>query len=130
MNPFDKISSLSMSGMRAQANRMQIVSENLANADTHGYKRKLVTFENVFDRDAGVSNVEVGRIALDNKPGERLFDPDHPFADNEGYVTTSNVNVMTEFADASESRRSYDAGLEVFRQARDMYGSLLDILRR
>jgi len=130
MNPFDKIASMSMSGMRAQANRMQVVSENLANADTHGYKRKLVTFENIFDRNTGANSVEVGRISLDAKPGDKVFDPNHPFANEEGYVTTSNVNVMTEFADASESRRSYDAGLEVFRQAREMYGSLLDILRR
>ena len=129
MNPFDKISSMAMSGMRAQTTRMQVVSENLANADTHGYQRKLVTFQNVFDTDKQANAVTVGPVTLDQKPGERVFDPSHPFADEDGYVSTSNVNVMTEFADATESRRSYDAGLEVFRQAREMYGSLLDILR-
>ena len=130
MNPFDKISAAAMSGMRAQAQRLQVTSENIANADTHGYKRKLVTFENVYDRKAEATHVEIGRMYLDQTPGENVFDPNHPFANEEGYVTMSNVNMMTEFADAREATRSYEAGLEVFKQARDMYSSLLDILKR
>ena len=129
MNPFDKISAAATSGMRAQAQRLQVVSENIANVDTHGYKRKQVTFENVYDRSEDVTRVEIGRQFLDQKEGERIFDPSHPLADADGYVIMSNVNMMTEFADAREATRSYDAGLEVFRQARDMYTSLLDILK-
>ncbi len=130
MNPFAKISSLAVSGMRAQAHRMQIVSENIANVDTHGYQRKLVTFDNVFDRTSGISRVEIDRQYLDPAPREEVFDPSHPFANEEGYVVMSNVSVMTEFADAREANRSYEAGLEVFQQARQMYTSLLDVLRR
>ena len=129
MNPFDKITSAATSGMRAQAQRLEVVSENIANVDTHGYQRKLLTFENVYDRSSGVSKVEVGRMFLDQAPREEVFDPTHPFANEKGYVVMSNVNMMTEFADAREATRSYDAGLEVFRQARDMYASLLDILK-
>ncbi|WP_375204321.1 flagellar basal body rod protein FlgC [Hyphococcus sp.] len=129
MNPFDKISGAATSGMRAQAQRLQVVSENIANVDTHGYKRKQVTFENVYDRSEDVTRVEVDRVFLDQKEGERVFDPSHPLANSEGYVIMSNVNMMTEFADAREATRSYDAGLEVFRQAREMYTSLLDILK-
>ncbi len=130
MNTFDKISAAAMSGMRAQAQRLQVVSENIANADTHGYKRKLVSFENVYDRKTDATKVEIGKMFLDQKPGEEVFDPSHPFANENGYVTMSNVNMMTEFADAREATRSYDAGLEVFQQARDMYSSLLDILKK
>jgi len=130
MNPFDKISAAATSGMRAQSQRLQVVSENIANADTHGYQRKLVTFDNVFDSNTGVTKVEVGRVMLDETPREKMYDPHHPFADESGYVTMSNVNMMTEFADAREASRSYDAGLEVFRQARDMYRSLIDILKK
>lgn len=130
MNPFDKISSISISGLQAQAYRMQVVSENLANADTHGYQRKMVSFDSVFDRATEAQKVEIGRLMLDPKQGEKIFEPSHPLADEDGYLVKSNVNVMTEFADARESSRSYDAGLEVFRQAREMYTSLLDILRR
>ncbi|GJL92630.1 flagellar basal body rod protein FlgC [Hyphococcus sp.] len=129
MNPFDKITSAATSGMRAQAQRLQVVSENIANADTHGYQRKLVSFENVYDRNLDVNKVEVGRTFLDQTPREEIYDPSHPFANENGYVVMTNVNMMTEFADAREATRSYDAGLEVFRQARDMYSSLLDILK-
>lgn len=129
MNPFDKITSAATSGMRAQAQRLEVVSENIANVDTHGYRRKLVSFENVYDRSSGAHHVEVGRTFLDQTPQEEVFDPSHPFANEQGYVVMSNVNMMTEFADAREATRSYDAGLEVFRQARDMYSSLLDILK-
>ena len=129
MNPFDKITSAATSGMRAQAERLQVVSENIANVDTHGYQRKMVSFENVYDRSSGVNRVEVGKAMLDQTPREEVFDPHHPFANENGYVVMSNVNMMTEFADAREATRSYDAGLEVFRQARDMYSSLLDILK-
>lgn len=129
MNPFDKITAAATSGMRAQAQRLEVVSENIANVDTHGYRRKLVSFENVYDRSSGAHHVEVGRTFLDQTPQEEVFDPSHPFANEQGYVVMSNVNMMTEFADAREATRSYDAGLEVFRQARDMYSSLLDILK-
>lgn len=129
MNPFEKITAAATSGMRAQTQRLQVVSENIANVDTHGYKRKQVTFENVYDRSQDVNRVEIGSQFLDQKEGERIFDPGHPLADADGYVIMSNVNMMTEFADAREATRSYDAGLEVFRQARDMYTSLLDILK-
>lgn len=130
MNPFEKASATVSSGLRAQAYRLQVVSENLANADTHGYRRKLVSFDNVYDSTMGGDIVQVGRVTLDSSPPAEVFDPNHPLANESGYVTTSNVNIMTEFADAREASRSYEAGLQVFRQVRDMYASLLDILKR
>lgn len=130
MNPFEKISSVLSSGMNAQAYRLQVVSENLANVDTHGYRRKLVTFAAAFDRGAEAPRVDVRSVMLDPKPGEKRLEPTHPLADEDGYLTLSNVNAMIEMADAREARRTYDAGLEAFRQARQMYASLLDVLRR
>ena len=130
MNPFAKISSFAVSGMRAQSQRMQVVSENIANADTHGYRRKMVSFDNVYNRIDGVNKVEISRQFLDPTPGEKMFEPTHPLADQEGYVEMSNVSIMTEFADAREANRSYEAGLQIFQQAREMYSSLLDVLRR
>lgn len=130
MNPFRQATAAVMSGLQAQATRLRIVSENLANADTHGYRRKLVSFDAIFDRKTGAERIEVGPVRLDPAPLAETFDPTHPFADARGYVAGSNVNMMTEFADAREAGRSYEAGLEAFRQARDMYGALLDILKR
>ena len=109
---------------------MQVVSENLANTDTHGYRRKLVAFDNVHNSASGGEVVRVSGVMLDKKEGERLFEPSHPFADENGYVLMSNVNMLTEIADAREANHSYEAGLQIFRQAREMYAGLLEILKR
>lgn len=130
MNAFAKISAIVSSGLKAQAYRLQLASENLANTDTHGYRRKLVAFDAAMDRETGADLVRVSRVMLDPKEGARLFDPSHPLADDSGHVEMSNVNLMTELADAREANRSYEAGLQIVRQARDMYAGLVDILRR
>ncbi len=130
MNPLAKAMSSASSGMDAQSFRLRVVSENISNADTHGYQRKLLTFNSIFDQRTGAEQVAVGKIDFDTSPGEQLFDPTHPLANEDGFVTFSNVEMMTEIADAKEAGRSYEANLATFQQARDMYGSLIDLLRR
>lgn len=130
MNIFAKTSAAASAGLRAQAYRLQIVAQNLANADTHGYRRKTVSFEHSYDRAAQIDTIRVSRIGLDPAPRERSFDPSHPFADAEGYVEGSNVNVITELADAKEANQSYQAGLQIVAQVRQMYSNLLEILKR
>jgi len=116
-------------GMDAQAHRLQVVSENLSNADTHGYKRKLITFENEMNRVTGQDEVKVGNVTLDQSQGDVLFDPAHPLANGEGYVTLSNVDMMIELTDAREASRSYEANLTTFKQAAQMYSGLISLLR-
>lgn len=130
MNVFAKTSAVAASGLRAQAYRLQIVAQNLANADTHGYRRKTVTFDQTFDRVKQIETVRVSRIGLDASPRAREFNPGHPFADADGYVEGSNVNVITELADAKEANLSYQAGLQIVAQVRQMYSNLLEILKR
>jgi flagellar basal-body rod protein FlgC len=130
MNPFDRIGKTAMSGLTAQAQRIQTATENLANADTHGYRRKLISFESLFDRASDAMQIRATKISLDASPLEQRFDPGHPLADAQGYVTGSNVNPIIEFADAREANRSYEAGLQIMRQSREMYSALLDLLRR
>lgn len=115
----------SASGMAAQSARMRLVGENIANADTPGYHRKLVSFESVA---AGV--VETGRVTLDRTALARHFDPSHPMADGAGYYDGSNVNLVLEIADAREAQRGYEANLRLFDQARQMASSALSLLRR
>ena len=67
---------------------------------------------------------------IDETPGERDYQPSHPMADQDGYVTMSNVSLVMEMADMREANRTYEANLNAFQQARSMYSSLLDILRR
>lgn len=117
-------------GMNAQSNRLKIVSENLSNADTHGYHRKLITFKNTFNAQTGMTELSVGNITLDPKKGDVEFNPEHPLANAQGYVELSNVDMMVEMADARQANRSYEANLTTFKQARQMYSGLLDLLRR
>ncbi len=122
--------SASVSGMAAQSTRLRLSSENIANADTPGYRRKLVPFRQVLDDSGQSGAVRVGRVRLDRTEPERLFDPANPMADEDGYYESSNVNLMVEIADAREAQRSYEANLRMFDQARQMTTSLLDLLRR
>ena len=117
-------------GMQAQSFRLRIASENLSNADTNGYRRKQVSFQNIMNAQAGTESLTIGNVTLDPRAGEQQYDPTHPLADAKGYVTLSNVDMMLELADAREASRSYEANLTTFNQARSMYSGLLDLLRR
>lgn len=127
---FMKAIGVSASGMKAQSERLRVVSENVANADTPGYRRKLIGFDSVYNRDIGAAVVETKSLGLDRSALERVYDPTHPMADPTGHVDMSNVELLTEIADAREARRSYEANLNVFDQARRMYDGVLDLLRR
>ncbi len=113
-------------GMDAQARRLRVISENIANVDTPGYRRKMLTFAEMLD-EAGVA---VGRMELDPSELPQVYDPSHPMADGEGYYLGSNVSLVVEIADAREAQRSYEANLKMFDQARSMSSQLLDLLKR
>ncbi len=130
MNSFVNSMNAAASGMRAQGFRIRVVSENIANNDTPGYHRKLVSFQNAFDSKSNMNVVDVGRMSLDDSALQDKYDPSHPMADENGIVKMSNVNLMIEMADGREASRSYEANLATFQQARQMYSSLLDVLRR
>jgi flagellar basal-body rod protein FlgC len=118
----------SASGMTAQASRLRLTAENLANADTPGYRRKLIPFEAVMD-GSGVA-VRTGPVRLFDGELPKIHDPSHPLADAEGYYEGSSVNSVIEIADAREASRSYEANLRLLDQARDMTRGLIDVLRR
>jgi flagellar basal-body rod protein FlgC len=124
----DLTSSLSFaaSGMEAQAMRLRHVSENIANADTPGYRRKVMSFEAAMDTGL----VEAGRVRLDQGDLPKIYDPGHPLADATGHYDGSNVDLVIEIADAREAQRSYEANLRMFDQTRQMTQSLFDLLRR
>ena len=130
MNSFLKSMSAAASGMNAQGFRMRVVSENVANADTPGYRRKIISFDNIYDAKSQVNKVSIRDLGLDQSPLETVHNPSHPMADDNGNVSMSNVSLMIEMADGREASRSYEANLSTFQQARQMYSSLLDLLRR
>ena len=131
MSEFSKALDVSASGLRAQSQRLRHVSENIANADTPGYRRKTVSFKTEFDGNReGVGRVKPGQVRLDQNGLEKIFDPSHPLADESGHYQGSNVDLIIEIADAREAQRSYEANLKLFEQTRQMSTALFDLLRR
>jgi flagellar basal-body rod protein FlgC len=130
MSEFSKSLDVTTSGLKAQATRLRHLAENISNADTPGYRRKMISFETAFDGGRGVAKVETSRVRLDQSELERLYDPSHPMADADGYLNGSNVNLLIELSDAREAQRSYEANLKVFEQTRKMSSSLMELLRK
>ncbi|MFL5963055.1 MAG: flagellar basal body rod protein FlgC [Gaiellaceae bacterium] len=128
---------ISASGMAAERLRLDVIAENLANADsTKGadgtpYKRKEVVLAQAPGSSFGdvLNGVQVSAIASDTSPGKRVYDPGHPDADPQGYVTLPNVNPVTEMVDMISAQRSYDANVQAMNTAKSMFSRALDLLR-
>jgi flagellar basal-body rod protein FlgC len=130
MTDFSQALSVATSGMRAQAQRLRYVSENIANTDTPGYHRKTVSFEEEIDQGRASGAVTTGPVRLDQTELEVIYDPSHPLADANGNYQGTNVNLLLEIADAREAQRSYEANLKMFDQIRQMQQGLMDLLRK
>ncbi|SLN62874.1 flagellar basal body rod protein FlgC [Roseisalinus antarcticus] len=130
MSDFSQTLDVVASGLRAQSARLRHVSENISNADTPGYRRKIVSFEEEMQSGQRSGGVVAGPVQLDRSELPMVHDPSHPLADENGNYTGSNVNLLVEIADAREAQRSYEANLKMFEQVRQMSTSLMDLLRR
>lgn len=130
MSGFSNTLEILASGMRSQSQRLQHVSENIANSDTPGYRRKAVSFEQVMKSDAAPGSVQLGPVQLDRAELPSIFDPSHPMADESGHYDGSNVDLIIELADAREAQRSYEATLKMFEQTRKMSSQLNELLKR
>lgn len=130
MSGFSNTLEVLASGMRSQSSRLRHVSENIANADTPGYRRKTVAFEQVMGSQKPSGAVRLGPVQLDQTQLPRVFDPSHPMADQTGHYEGSNVDLIIELADAREAQRSYEANLKMFEQTRKMSSSLTELLKR
>jgi flagellar basal-body rod protein FlgC len=127
---------ISAAGMRVQGERLRVISENIANADSVSeapggdpYRRKTVTFQNALDRALGVDLVKVKKVGLDPSEFTKKYDPGNPAADSTGYVKLPNVNALIEMNDMREAQRSYEANLKVIEVARSMLTRTIDLLR-
>jgi flagellar basal-body rod protein FlgC len=123
-------------GMKAQGQRLRVVAQNLANAQSAGlapgdepYRRKTISFRNLLDRERGVELVEVARTDVDRSAFPLRYDPNHPAADADGYVQMPNVNPLMEMADMREAQHSFEANLNALSMARSMIQRTLDLLR-
>lgn len=130
MQSYMKSMTTAASGMSVQSERLLMISQNVANADTPGYRRKLLSFEQSVDPSSGAPLVKPGSVTLDQSPLSRIYDPNHRLADETGHVDMSNVDLVVEIADSRQAQRSFEANLSVFDQARRMYTGVIDLLRR
>lgn len=129
---------ISVSGLRAQGDRINVIAQNIANSSSlpteqgeEPYRRKVIVFKNEFDKELGAEKVVLDKIKPDNRSEfEREYRPGHPAADEDGYVLTPNVNSLIEIQDMKEAQRSYEANLGMITQAREMYMRTVDLLNR
>jgi flagellar basal-body rod protein FlgC len=136
MDDLSSSSKIAANGMKAQATRLRVISENLANADSTAevpggepYRRKLVTFRNQLDRELEADTVKVKRIYNDKSKLPSKYDPTHPGANAQGYVLTPNVNPLIEMMDMREAQRSYEANMNVISTSRQMVAKTLELLK-
>lgn len=136
IDPLKATIGIAASGLDAQAMRLRIISENVANARSTGstsgsdpFRRKTVQFESMFDEKLGASSVKVKSFGVDDSPFLVEYDPGNPAADGDGNVKLPNINPIVEMADMREANRSYEAGLQVVKQARSMISQTIDLLR-
>ena len=136
LDPLQSSLRVAGAGLQAQSIRMQIVSENVANAHTSGatpaddpYRRKTVTFGDELNRQDGARYVRLRSIGRDERPFRIVHDPGNPAANDKGEVKLPNVDTILELADLREANHNYQASLQVIRQAKELFTMTVDILK-
>ena len=148
MGMFDALE-ISASGLTAERMRMDVVAQNLANAQTtrgadgQPYRRKEVVLQErateggfgaalagaMSGRGGTPGGVEVAQIAQDQTPLKRVHDPGHPDADADGYVQMPNVDSVAEMVDLISAQRAYEANVTAMQAAKQMFTKTLELLR-
>jgi flagellar basal-body rod protein FlgC len=127
---------IATSGLRVQAGRMRVISENIANADSTAqtaggdpYRRKVPTFSSELDRTVDARVVTLGKVVPDTTAFRVKHEPSNPAADAAGNVKYPNVNPLIEMSDMREAQRSYEANLNIISATRRMISLTLNILK-
>ena len=136
IDPLKDSAQIAFSGLGAQSVRLRVISENIANArstgDTPGsdpFARKIVSFERELNLVSGAPSVRIKDISVDRRAFRLEHEPGNPAADENGMVKTPNVDVLVELADMREANRSYEANLQVVKQANDLIGMTINMLK-
>lgn len=134
---FNTSMSVAAAGLKAQSDRMKVIAENLANANSSAstpggdpYRRKIATITSNFDRELGASVVQSGKPVADQSEFRTQYDPGNPNADAQGYVKLPNVNSLVEIMDMQEAQRSYQADLSVMDATKSMLARTIDLLKK
>ena len=122
----EKVFSVAASAMTAQSARLNVVASNLANADSatgpdgKPYRAKQVMFSTLPLEGDAVTGVKVTGVVEDPSPMRRLYEPAHPMADKDGYVTMPNVNVVEEMVNMISASRAYQNNVETMNTAKTL----------
>lgn len=126
---------ISASGLSAERMRMDTISSNVANAKTTrtqdggAYVRKVATFGENYDEKLGMLGVKTISIEKDKSPMRKLYEPDHPDADKQGYVEYPNVDMLVEMSDLIAASRSYESNVDTLNAQKSMISKALEIGR-
>lgn len=126
---------VSASGLSAERLRMDLIADNLANANTtrtpdgQPYRRKVAVFEPIAPTARMPGGVRVAQIVQDTTPPRLVYEPGHPDADPNGYVAYPNVDIVHEMVDMITATRAYEANIQAFNAAKTMFMRTLDIGR-
>ena len=133
---FSASMAVAASAMRTQSERMKVIAENIANADSTSptpggdpYRRKISTVTSSFDSELGASLVKSGRTITDKSEFRSQYDPGNPNADKQGYVKLPNVDPLVEIMDMREAQRSYEADLTIMDSTKQMLSRTVDLLK-
>ena len=134
---FSTSMTVAASGLRAQSERMKVIAENIANADSTSatpggdpYRRKISTVTSNFDRELDANMVASGKTMEDKSEFRSQYDPGNPNADKQGYVKLPNVDPLIEIMDMKEAQRSYEADLTVMDATKQMLAKTVDLLNK
>ncbi len=126
---------VSSSGLSAERLRMDLIADNLANANTtrtpdgQPYRRKVAIFQPITPTPRMPGGVRVAQIAADSTPPRIVYEPGHPDADANGYVAYPNVDIVHEMVDLITASRAYEANIQAFNAAKNMFMRTIDIGR-
>ncbi|EPX77998.1 flagellar basal body rod protein FlgC [Salipiger mucosus] len=136
MDAISTIMKTAGSAMRAQTKRLEVTSENVANAQSTGdtpgadpYRRKTVTFGGMVHKASGAPMVEVRDVGRDMSDFPKEYRPNHPAADQSGYVKMPNVSTLIEMTDMREASRAYEANMNMLTNGRRMRSQMIQMMK-
>lgn len=126
---------ISASGLSAERLRMDTITSNITNATTtrgedgKPYVRKIAVFQENLDEAKKLNGVKAVGIVEDQSPLKSVYDPTHPDANEDGYVTMPNVNLLNEMADIIAASRAYEANVDTLNASKSMFTKSLELGR-
>lgn len=139
---FENIMSISSAAMDAQTARINLAASNVANADTvdsspeKAFKAKRAVFKTVLEDQVYLGSnlvkggVQISGVKEDNTANPQRYEPNHPLANDEGFVFASNVNVMTEMVDMKAATRSFESAVEASNTAKRLMMRTIEMMQK